>query len=116
MNVASLVILLVSAECGEVLEGVGVAAQLDTVGAQVMVEGVIVLVSVPLGVAVFHPEVAASAGRRLIVDERRCHTLTVMVPRKDVEAGAKLGSILLCESMQQSLQLCLLCFDLVTAM
>lgn len=39
MNVVSLVILRVSAECEEVLEGVGVVALLDIAGAQVMVEG-----------------------------------------------------------------------------
>lgn len=43
MNVVSLVILLVSAGCVEVLEGVGVAAPLDIVGAQVMVEGKVAL-------------------------------------------------------------------------
>lgn len=39
MNVVSLVILLVSAGCVEVPEGVEVVAPLDIAGAQVMVEG-----------------------------------------------------------------------------
>lgn len=41
MNVAKLVILLVSAERGVVLEGVEVAALLDTAGVQVMVGGIV---------------------------------------------------------------------------
>lgn len=41
MNVVSLVILPVSAECVEVLGGAGVVVRLDIVGAQVMVEGTI---------------------------------------------------------------------------
>ncbi|KAG6409706.1 hypothetical protein SASPL_127748 [Salvia splendens] len=89
-----LVILLVSAERGVVLEGVEVAALLDTAGVQVMAGGVIVLVRVPLGVEAYHPKIAASAGR-LIVDERKCHMLMEMVlgkESKDVEAGAKHGS------------------------
>lgn len=102
MNAASLVILLVSAECGEVLEGVGVAAPLDIAGAQVMVEGVTVLVHVPLlDDAVCHPEVAASAGR-LIADERRCHMPMEMALGKGAGAGAEVGQIISnFESMQK---------------
>lgn len=44
MNVESLVILPVSAECAEVLGDAGVVVQLDIVGAQVMVEGIILFV------------------------------------------------------------------------
>lgn len=92
MNVVSLAILPVSAECGEVLEDEGVAALLlDIAGAQVTVEVLVVVVHPD--VAACHPELAATAGHQF-VDEMKCHLRMEMEPGpKDVEAGADLGRL-----------------------
>lgn len=90
MNVAKLVILRVSAGSVGVgvQEGVAVAAHLDIGGAQVMVEGVTVLVVVPL-VAAVCLLVAVATADLLTVDEMKLPMLTEMVSENDTEAGAE---------------------------
>lgn len=93
MSVGKLVILRVSAGSVVVVvvvqEGAVVAAHLDIGEAQVMVEGVTVLVVVPLVAAVCLLPVAVATVDLLIVDEMKLPMLTEMVSGNDTEAGAE---------------------------
>lgn len=87
---ASLVILLVSADRVELLEDIEVGALLDIEGAQVMVVGVIVLVGIPPGAEACRCAVAAIADLH-IAGEMKFHMLMEMDSESVAEAEAECG-------------------------
>lgn len=88
----NLVILPVNVACVVVQEDAVAVAHHDFAGAQVMGEGVTVLVGGPLGAAVCHLVDVATAGHLLIVAVRRFHMLMEMALGNDAGAEVEFES------------------------
>ena len=91
----NLVILLVNVACVVVQEDAVAVVHPDSVGAQVMGEGVTVLVGGPLGAVVCHLVDVATAGHLLIVGVRRFLMLMEMALGNDAEAEVDFESLVL---------------------